>query len=106
VLPPEIVEDYVIEIWAEKSTMNDVLVPLARRLDVTLVTGLGELSHTHCNLLVKRVLEHRRKCRILYIADHDPAGDGMPVSIARKIEGIRQAQGPFRGPLRRGRDRA
>ena len=90
---PEIVEDYVIEIWAEKSTMNDILVPLARRLGVTLVTGLGELSHTHCNLLVKRVLEHQRKCRILYIADHDPAGHGMPVSIARKIEHILRRDG-------------
>jgi hypothetical protein len=93
VFGPEIVEPYVIEVWAEKSTMNDILVPLARRLGVTLVTGLGELSHTHCNLLVKRVLEHQRKCRILYIADHDPAGDGMPVSIARKIEHILRRDG-------------
>jgi hypothetical protein len=66
VLPPEIVEPYAIEVWAEKSTMNDVLVPLARRLNVTVVTGVGELSHTHCNKLVKRVLEHGRKTRILY----------------------------------------
>ena len=93
VLEPEIVEDYAIEIWAEKSTMNDVLDPLARRLGVTLVTGVGELSHTHCNKLVNRVLEHRRKCRILYIADFDPAGDGMPVSIARKIEHILRRDG-------------
>jgi hypothetical protein len=71
-LPPEIVEPYAIEVWAEKSTMNDVLVPLARRLNVTVVTGVGELSHTHCNKLVKRVLEHGRKTRILYIADFDP----------------------------------
>ena len=76
---PDIVEDYAIEIWAEKSTMNDVLEPLARRLDVTLVTGVGELSHTHCNMLVKRALAHGRKTRILYISDFDPAGDGMPV---------------------------
>jgi hypothetical protein len=88
VLGPEIVEPYVIEIWSEKSTMNDVLLPLAQRLGVTLITGLGELSLTHCNLLVERALAHGRKSRILYISDHDPAGDGMPVSIARKIEHI------------------
>jgi hypothetical protein len=93
VLPPEIVEPYAIEVWAEKSTMNDVLVPLARRLNVTVVTGVGELSHTHCNKLVKRVPEHGRKTRILYIADFDPAGDGMPVSIARKIEHILRRDG-------------
>ena len=93
VFSPDIVEDYAIEIWAEKSTMNDVLEPLARRLGVTLVTGVGELSHTHCNRLVKRALRHRRKTRILYISDFDPAGDGMPVSIARKIEHILRRDG-------------
>ena len=93
VFAPEIVEDYVIELWAEKSTMNDILLPLARRLGVTLVTGLGELSHTHCNLLVKRALAHGRKVRIIYISNFDPAGDGMPVSIARKIEHILRRDG-------------
>jgi hypothetical protein len=93
VFSPEIVEDYAIEIWAEKSTMNDVLEPLARRLDLTFVPGVGELSLTHCNLLVNRVLGHQRKTRILYISDFDPAGDGMPVSIARKIEHILRRDG-------------
>jgi hypothetical protein len=93
VFPPEIIEDYAIEIWCEKSTMNDVLEPLARRLGVTLVTGLGELSHTHCNMLVNRAIEHGRKTRILYISDFDPAGDGMPVSIARKVEHILRRDG-------------
>src|SRR6185295_15672471 len=71
----------------------DVLEPLARCIGVTLVTGVGELSHTHCNRLVKRVTMHRRKTRIPYIADFDPAGDGMPVSIARKIEHILRRDG-------------
>jgi hypothetical protein len=91
--PPTVVEPYVIEIWTEKSTMNDILVPLARRLGATLITGVGELSLTHCNLLVERVLQHQRKTRILYISDFDPAGDGMPVSIARKIEHILRRDG-------------
>ena len=93
VFSPYTVENYVIEIWAEKSTMNDVLEPLARRLNLTLVTGVGELSHTHCNKLVKRALRHQRKTRILYISDFDPAGDGMPVAIARKIEHILRRDG-------------
>jgi hypothetical protein len=93
VFPPEIIEDYVIEVWCEKSTLNDILDPLAHRLRMTLITGVGELSYTHCNLLVNRVLEHGRKTRILYIADFDPAGDGMPVSIARKIEHILRRDG-------------
>lgn len=83
---PTIAEPYAIELWIEKSTMNDILLPLAERLRVGLVTGLGELSVTACHALASRVREHRRRTRILYISDHDPAGDGMPVSVARKIE--------------------
>jgi hypothetical protein len=93
VFGPEIVEPYCIEVWTEKSTMNDILDPLARRLGVTLVTGVGELSHTHCNRVVNRALAHGRKTRILYISDFDPGGDGMPVSIARKIEHILRRDG-------------
>jgi hypothetical protein len=93
VLGPDVAKPYVIEIWAEKSTMNDVLVPLAHRLDITLVTGLGELSLTHCHQFVERVLVHGRKARILYISDFDPAGNDMPVSVARKIEFILRRDG-------------
>jgi hypothetical protein len=93
VFEPDVIEPYVIEIWCEKSTVNDVLVPLARRCDVGLVTGVGELSHTHCHQLVERVRAHGRKTRVLYISDFDPAGNGMPVSIARKIEHILRRDG-------------
>jgi hypothetical protein len=83
---PQTAEPFAVELWAEKSTMNDVLFPLARRHGVTLVTGVGELSITRCLGLVRRVREHRRRTRILYISDHDPSGECMPVSVARKIE--------------------
>lgn len=90
---PRLAEPYAIEVWAEKSTMNDILVPLAQRLNVTLVTGLGELSFTHCLWHIRRVLAHRKKTRILYISDHDPSGDQMPVSVARKIEYLLRRDG-------------
>jgi hypothetical protein len=93
VSPPRLAEPYALEIWAEKSTMNDVLEPLARRLNVTLVTGVGELSVTHCLWQVKRALAHGKKARILYISDFDPAGAHMPVSVARKIEHILRRDG-------------
>jgi hypothetical protein len=83
---PSLAEPYALEIWAEKSTMNDILAPMARGRNVTLVTGVGELSYTHCQWHVDRVLEHRKAARILYISDFDPAGANMPVSVARKIE--------------------
>jgi hypothetical protein len=93
ITPPEIAEPYAIEIWVEKSTMGDVLEPIARRHGATLITGVGELSLTRVHEHVQRVIAHRRQTRILYISDFDPAGNDMPVSIARKIEFLLRRDG-------------
>jgi len=79
-------QKYHIEIWCEKSTMNDVLEPIASKYGLNLVTGLGELSITACYLLIKRIKEIKKPVRIFYISDFDPAGECMPISVARKIE--------------------
>lgn len=76
---------YHCEIWCEKSTMNDVLLPLCERYRVNLVTGVGELSITACLELVRNRLTER-PLRILYVSDFDPAGQSMPVAVARKVE--------------------
>lgn len=83
---PKILQRYHVEIWCEKSTMNDILMPLGPRYGINIVTGIGEMSYTRVVQLVKRVLASRRPLRILYISDFDPAGNGMPVSVARKVE--------------------
>jgi hypothetical protein len=77
---------YHVELWAEETTMNDVLEPLARQYGVNLITGMGELSLTACHLFLERVEASGRPARILYVSDFDPAGDNMPVAVARKIE--------------------
>jgi len=79
-------QPYHIEVWTEKSTMHDVIKPLCRHYGVNLVSGLGELSITAVVMLVERIRKADRPVRIFYIADFDPAGYGMPVSVARKIE--------------------
>src|SRR5262249_51819997 len=82
-------QPYLVEIWVEKSTMNDVLEPLCGQLSVNLVTSLGFQSMTAAvNLLQRaaRLAAAGRPCRVFYISDYDPAGDGMPVAVARQIE--------------------
>ena len=76
----------LVEIWAEKTTMNDVLVPLARRYRANLITGTGEMSETSTRLFLDRVRVAGTPARILYVSDFDPAGRSMPVAVARKIE--------------------
>jgi hypothetical protein len=83
---PVVAQPFHLEVWVEKTTMNDVLLPLARRFDFNLITGVGELSATQCRKLVDRAAKSGRPVRILYVSDFDPAGAAMPVSVARKIE--------------------
>jgi hypothetical protein len=79
-------QDYLVEVWAEKTTQNDILVPLCNRMGVNLVTGAGELSITAVFEFLQRAREAGKPARILYVSDYDPAGLGMPVSVARKVE--------------------
>jgi hypothetical protein len=79
-------QSVLIEVWVEKSTMNDVLEPICRRYGANLVTALGEFSISAVVDFLKRVRQANRAARILYISDFDPAGLGMPISVARKIE--------------------
>ncbi len=80
-------QPYHLEIWCEKSTMNDVLIPLAEPYGVNVVTFEGEVSITACYNLMKRIEASGGKpTRIWYISDFDPAGNSMPVAMSRKVE--------------------
>jgi hypothetical protein len=84
--PPAIAERYMLEIWVEKSTLNDVVVPLGRELDVNIVTGTGDMSATQCEQFVERARRSGKPVRVLYVSDFDPQGENMPCGVARKIE--------------------
>ena len=65
---------YHLELWIEKSTMDDVLEPLCRRYGVDLVTGIGFQSITSViTMLRQRVSAHSKPtCAFFYISDFDP----------------------------------
>jgi hypothetical protein len=75
-----------VEIWAEKTTMHDVLRPLCRRYQVNLLAASGQLSITQVYKAACRIRDDGRPARILYLSDLDPAGESMPVAAARKLE--------------------
>jgi len=87
------IQPYLVEIWAEKTTMNDILEPLCERYQANLVTGAGELSITAVMDFLHRVRRLGKPARLLYVSDFDPAGLGMPVSVARKIEFYQRRRG-------------
>src|SRR5262249_51787751 len=84
--PPAIAERYMLEIWVEKSTLNDVVVPLGLELHVNIVTGVGDMSSTKCDEFVERARRSGKPVRVLYVSDFDPQGENMPCGVARKIE--------------------
>jgi hypothetical protein len=84
---PNISQRFHVELWCEKTTVNDVLEPLAQLYGCNLITGSGQLSAIACDGLIERAKANgRRPVRILYLSDFDPAGASMPVAVARKIE--------------------
>src|SRR5690606_38404603 len=67
-------QPYLVEIGAEKTTMNDILIPIADKYGANIVTGAGEPSITAVIAFLKRVEQHDIPARILYVSDFDPAG--------------------------------
>jgi hypothetical protein len=83
---PSIGQPYHLEIWIEKSTMNEVLLPLGREYGINVASFIGEVSATACKNLVDRAIASGKPVRIAYISDFDPAGLDMPISAAVKID--------------------
>jgi hypothetical protein len=80
------VQKFIVEVWIEKSTQNDWLVPLCQRRGVNLVVGIGEQSETRSRELALRSARYGAPVRIIYISDFDPGGRSMPKAVARKVE--------------------
>lgn len=76
----------LLELWIEKSTMNDVLGPVCRQLGINLVTGTGFQSITGAISLLRRAERHGKPAHVFYVSDFDPAGVAMPVSVARQAQ--------------------
>ena len=75
-----------IEIWVEKSTAADLLESIAKKYNINIVTSMGDISLTAVWQFTKRIANCNKPVRMFYISDFDPAGENMPISVARKIE--------------------
>jgi hypothetical protein len=81
-------QPYHLELWVEKTTMNDVLMPICEELGINLVPGVGFQTVTGTVGLLQRLerLPADKPARIGYVSDFDPAGVRMPPSVARVVE--------------------
>jgi hypothetical protein len=81
-------QPFHIELWIEKSTMNDVLEPICEQYHVNLVATVGFQTITGAVLVLQRLAQipDGKPTRIFYVSDFDPAGDAMPFAVARTLE--------------------
>jgi hypothetical protein len=83
------VQPYKLVMFGEKSSLNDVLAPLARRYQADLYLPTGEISDTLMHQMARIGTEDGRPMVVLCFSDADPAGWQMPVSISRKLMALK-----------------
>lgn len=83
---PQLQQAYHVEIWTEKTTINDILEPIGKLYSVNIQPFSGQSTSTKVFELVERISNIDKPVRILYISDYDSYGHNMPVSCARKIQ--------------------
>lgn len=75
-----------LELVSEKSTMDDIVIPLCKELAINYAPATGFQSITGIINLLKRCRQADKPGVVLYVSDFDPAGSFMPPSVARQIE--------------------
>lgn len=83
-----------LELISEKSTMDDVVIPLCERLGINYAPATGFQSITGVIALLNRLRQANKPGVVFYISDFDPAGSFMPPSVARQIEFWRPVYAP------------
>jgi hypothetical protein len=73
----------------EKSSLADVLGPLADRYDADLFLPTGEISDTQVYLMARAAQDDGRPLVVFYFADCDPAGWQMGISVSRKLQALK-----------------
>jgi hypothetical protein len=98
--PAPVVEGFVprqafhFVIFGEKASLEDVVLPIARAKQADLYLPTGEISDTLLYRIAKDAAADGRPMVMFTLADCDPAGYQMAVSIGRKLQAFRDFRFP------------
>jgi hypothetical protein len=82
-------QPYKLVIVGEKSSLDDVLGPIADEFEADLYLPTGEISDTLIHHQMAKIgADDGRPMVVLYFSDADPAGWQMPISVARKLQAM------------------
>jgi hypothetical protein len=87
-------QPYALMIFGEKTSLEDVLLPLARKFEADLFLPADEISDSLLYPMARDGAEDGRAMVVLVLADCDPAGHQMAVSIGRKLQALRDLRFP------------
>ena len=83
-------QPYRLAFFGEKTSLEDVLGPLAEELEIDLYLMGGQISDTHLHGMASRAVSDGRPLVVFTFSDFDPAGYwDMPTAIARKLQALR-----------------
>jgi hypothetical protein len=83
-----------IILYGEKSSLSVVLRPIAEEIGAEMILVTGESSDSHIAAMARRASEDGRPAVVCYFSDFDPSGHQMPVSVARKLQALRDLHYP------------
>ena len=81
-------QPYRIAFIGEKSSLGDVLRPIALEIGADLLLGTGDASDTLVAEMAARAAADGRPLVVLYFADFDPGGWAMPIAVSRKFQAL------------------
>lgn len=87
-------QPYALAIFGEKASLAEVLLPLAQRFEADLYLPTGEISDTLLYRMARDAFADGRPLAVFVLADCDPAGRQMAVSIGRKLQALRDLKFP------------
>jgi hypothetical protein len=82
-------QPYCFAIFGEKASLEDVLLPIARAKHADLYLPTGEISDTLIFKIAEDAAADGRPLVMFIVADCDPAGHQMAVSIGRKLQAFK-----------------
>jgi hypothetical protein len=76
-------------IFGEKSSLENIVAPIAQNFEADLYLPQGEISDTQVYLIARDADADGRPLVMFTLSDCDPAGHQMPISIGRKLQAFK-----------------
>jgi hypothetical protein len=83
------VQPYKLVLVGEKSSLDDVLSPIAEAHEADLYLPTGDISDTMIYQIAKIGAEDGRPMRVVYFSDCDPSGWNMGIVISHKLRAFK-----------------